>query len=112
MQRLPLRPRDPRRAHSLLQTSLFLSALPPTITEDAIRTWFVTQVPTLKPEHIKSITLVPASKCAFVNFRRREEAEAAALRCAVKVQIEGQDVRVAWGRSRPVGKGKAAAKAE
>ncbi|CEH17829.1 pre-mrna-splicing factor slt11 [Ceraceosorus bombacis] len=81
-------------------TSLFLSSLPPTATEDSLRTYFVTTVPNLAPESIKSITHVPTSKCAFVNFKRREDAESAAMRCAVKVLIDGKEVRVAWGRSR------------
>lgn len=83
------------------QTSLFLSSLPQDCTEDVIRTWFLSKVPSLRGEHIKSVTMVPASKCAFVNFRRREEAEEAAQRCAVKVELAGKEVRVAWGRSRP-----------
>ncbi|CAO1631750.1 unnamed protein product [Parajaminaea phylloscopi] len=82
-------------------TSLFLSALPPTVTDAEIRTWFVSNVPSLQPTQIKSITLVQASKCAFVNFKTRHAAEEAALRCAAKVEIAGQPVRVAWGRSRP-----------
>lgn len=88
----------------LAQTSLFLSALPPTITDAEIRTWFVTNVPSLQPHQIKSITLVQTSKCAFVNFRTRAAAEEAALRCAAKVEMGGKEVRIAWGRSRPAKK--------
>lgn len=80
--------------------SLFLSSLPPTVTEDEIRTFFITSVPTLQPHQIKSITLVSASKCAFVNFTSRQAAEAAAERCSIKVELGGQQVRVSWGRSR------------
>ncbi|PWN20130.1 pre-mRNA-splicing factor SLT11 [Microstroma glucosiphilum] len=85
-------------------TSLFLSALPPTITDAEIRTWFVTNVPSLQPHQIKSITLVQTSKCAFVNFRTRAAAEEAAMRCAAKVEMGGKEVRIAWGRSRPAKK--------
>ncbi|EPQ31865.1 uncharacterized protein PFL1_00064 [Pseudozyma flocculosa PF-1] len=85
--------------------SLFLSALSPTTTEDEIRTFFINSVPQLQPHHIKSITLVAASKCAFVNFKTRQAAEWAAERCAIKVELGGKEVRVGWGRSRPGKKG-------
>lgn len=85
--------------------SLFLSSLDARTTEDTIRTYFVTTTPTLRPESIRSITLVPSSHCAFVNFKTRADAEAAALRAAVKVHLDGREVRVAWGRAKP---GKAA----
>ncbi|PWN54238.1 hypothetical protein IE53DRAFT_365660 [Violaceomyces palustris] len=86
-------------------TSLFLSSLPPEINEDQIRTFFIKSVPQLEPHHIKSITMVAASKCAFINFKTREQAEWAALRCSVKVEIAGKECRVSWGRSRPARKG-------
>jgi pre-mRNA-splicing factor RBM22/SLT11 len=38
---------------------------------------------------------------AFVNFASREAAEHAAERSAVKFEIEGTEVKVQWGRSRP-----------
>lgn len=71
----------------------------------------MTSVPNLQSHHIKSITLVPTSKCAFVNFRAREQAEWAAERCAVKVEIGGKEIRVSWGRSRPGKKGGASTSA-
>lgn len=61
----------------------------------------MTNVASLQPHQIKSITLVQTSRCAFVNFKTRHAAEEAALRCAAKVDMGGQQVRVAWGRSRP-----------
>lgn len=47
--------------------------------------------------------LVPTSKVAFVNFTDRKAAEVAAERSAVagKVVIDGKEVKVQWGRSRP-----------
>jgi pre-mRNA-splicing factor RBM22/SLT11 len=68
----------------------------------------VQTAPSLKSESIKSVNLVKASNCAFVNFRSRKEAEAAAERCAVKLVLDGQEVRVSWGRSRPKKGGKKA----
>ncbi|CAO1631535.1 unnamed protein product [Sympodiomycopsis kandeliae] len=91
-------------------TSLFLSSLPESITDAEIRTWFVTNVPTLQPHQIKSITLVSTSKCAFVNFKNRSSAEEAAMRCTAKVHLGGQEVRVSWGRSRPKKKDDSVAK--
>lgn len=82
-------------------TSLFLSSLPPNISDAAIRTWFITNCPTLQPHQIKSITLVTTSNCAFVNFKTRAAAEEAALRCAARVELEGKTIAVKWGRSRP-----------
>lgn len=88
-------------------TSLFLSALSPSTDEAKIRTFFVQSVPGLRGEGgIKSITMVPTSKCAFVNFASRPAAESAALICAFKMQLDGKEIRVAWGRSRPGGKAK------
>lgn len=84
-----------------MQTSLFLSSLPESITDAEIRTWFITNTPTLQPHQIKSITLVSSSHCAFVNFKNRKAAEEAAMRCAARVEMGGVEVKVAWGRSRP-----------
>jgi len=82
-------------------TSLFLSALSPSTDEAQIRTFFVQSVPGLKSDGIRSVTMVPTSKCAFVNFANRSAAESAAERCAFKMDLNGTEVRVAWGRSRP-----------
>ncbi|KAH8928878.1 hypothetical protein BT69DRAFT_1346340 [Atractiella rhizophila] len=81
-------------------TSLFLSSLPPDVTESEIRTHYVQNVPDLQPHNIKSIVLVPASNCAFVNFSDRKAAESAATRSAVEVVLGGKAVKVSWGRSR------------
>lgn len=87
---------------SLLQTSLFLSSLPESATEDDIRAFYLA-TPTLAPTSLKSIVLVATSKVAFVNFADRKSAELAAERSAVagKVVIGGKEVKVQWGRSRP-----------
>lgn len=82
------------------QTSLFLTSLPATATEDAIRHWF-TSTGGLPDNKLKSIVLVSASKSAFVNFRDRDAAELAAEKCSVGVKVDGHPVKVQWGRSRP-----------
>lgn len=84
--------------------SLFLSSLPENIGEDTIRAWFVEVTPQLQAEHIKSITLVPTSKCAFVNFTTRDAAVKAAQQCSPKIDLGGKEVRVTWGRSKPAKK--------
>ncbi|KAK4702135.1 pre-mRNA-splicing factor RBM22/SLT11, partial [Phenoliferia sp. Uapishka_3] len=83
-------------------TSLFLSSLPDSATEDLIRSFYLS-TPSLAPTSLKSIVLVPTSKVAFVNFSDRKSAEIAAERSAVagKVTIDGKEVKVQWGRSRP-----------
>lgn len=89
------------------QTSLFLTALPPSATEDHVRHFYQT-THSMPPSALKSVVLVPASKVAFVNFTSRAAAETAAIKSASRVVIDGQEVKVQWGRSRPK-KGPAAA---
>ncbi|GAA6012407.1 hypothetical protein JCM11491_004323 [Sporobolomyces phaffii] len=80
-------------------TSLFLTSLPVTATEESIRQFYVSaSVPASK---IKSIVVVSTSKVAFVNFVNREAAEKAAEVSGVGVKVDGHDVKVQWGRSRP-----------
>lgn len=78
--------------------SLFLSGLPE-MSEENLRAAFLASVPGLKQEQIRGVTLVPASHCAFVNFTSRDAAERAAESLAVKVEIDGKEVRLAWGRT-------------
>ncbi|GAC99419.1 RNA recognition motif containing protein [Pseudozyma hubeiensis SY62] len=84
--------------------SLFISHLPPSSSESSIRQFFLTLTQQLSPHHIKSITLVPSSNCAFVNFDTREHAELAAKHCASKMWLEDRQVRLMWGRGRPAKK--------
>lgn len=81
-------------------TSLFLTSLPPSITEESIKAFYLSTT-SLPATSLKSVVLVPTSRVAFVNFVDRKSAELAALRSAVKVVIEGTEVKVSWGRSRP-----------
>lgn len=80
------------------QTSLFLTSLPPSATEEHIRSFYLSVVPA---QSLKSVVLVPTSKVAFVNFADRKAAEEAAARSSIKVVIDGAEVKVQWGRSRP-----------
>ncbi|GAA5940995.1 Pre-mRNA-splicing factor ECM2 [Sporobolomyces koalae] len=87
-------------------TSLFLTALPATATEDSIRQFYTAA--SFPANKIKSIVLVSSSKVAFVNFVNREAAEQAAGVSSVGVKVDGHDVKVQWGRSRPKKNGAAA----
>ena len=85
---------------SLFQTSLFLTSLPPSATEEHIRSYYLS-TPGLAASALKSVVLVPTSKVAFVNFVDRKSAEVAADRSSVGVVVDGVTVKCAWGRSRP-----------
>lgn len=83
-----------------MQTSLFLSALAPTVTEDDIRAFYIEQSG-MPPKSLKSVVLVPTSKVAFVNFSDRDQAELAAAKSSARVVLAGKEAKVQWGRSRP-----------
>ncbi|KAL5511132.1 SLT11 [Sanghuangporus vaninii] len=98
-------------------TSLFLSSLPQSATEQAIRTQIVQTLPAsaapspstdANPANaIRSIVHVAKSRCAFVNFVNRNAAERAAEVWSAGLEIDGKRVNVKWGRSRPkAGNGK------
>lgn len=95
---------DARTLSGLHQVSLFISSLPADTTQDSLRSWMTALAPELRTEHIKSITLVTASRCAFVNFTSRQNAERAAAHCSPKMDWDNTTVRITWGRSRPTKK--------
>lgn len=66
-----------------------------------MRTRVVHTLPSVEPAQIKSIVHVAKSRCAFVNFRDRASAERAAEAWASGLEIDGENVVVKWGRSRP-----------
>jgi len=83
-------------------TSLFLTSIPDSASETSIRA----SLPRLPPAAIKSVVLVATSHCAFLNFVDREAAEEAARNVVAsgggaKLTVDGKDVKVQWGRSRP-----------
>jgi pre-mRNA-splicing factor RBM22/SLT11 len=104
---------------TFIQTSLFLSLLSSSSTEQSIRTRVLQSLPAIQPTNLKSIVHVaktkfvidsynknilftyPSSRCAFVNFKDRASAEHAAQAWANGVEIDGETVSVKWGRSRP-----------
>jgi len=83
-------------------TSLFLSPLPPSTTEETLRTHLITSIPSIPQTSIKSIVYVEKNKCAFVNFKDRFNAERAAEAWATGVVVDdGARANVRWGRSKP-----------
>ncbi|RKP10518.1 putative cell wall organization and biogenesis-related protein [Thamnocephalis sphaerospora] len=79
-------------------TSLFVSGVEDSITEEELRNAFVLF------GDIKSVVVARKVQCAFVNFALRNAAEQAAERYGgASLQIKGHTLRVAWGRPRPQG---------
>lgn len=87
-------------------TSLFLTGLAEGTDENQIR---AALPPSLSQGDstmgIKSIIIVAATSCAFLNFYARNSAETAANAIVVKgagpkLEINGATVKVAWGRSK------------
>ncbi|KAG8738721.1 Pre-mRNA-splicing factor slt11 [Ceratobasidium sp. 414] len=81
-------------------TSLFITSLPATATEASVRTSLLSTIPFIPPAAVKSVVHVEKSRCAFVNFRERKDAEQAAEAWANGVEVDGTKVNVKWGRSR------------
>jgi len=79
-------------------TSLFLSSLPASATEQTIRTRVVETLPSIDKQLIKSIVHVAKTRCAFVNFKDRQSAESAAQAWAVGLDFDGERANVKWGR--------------
>jgi len=82
-------------------TSLFLTSLPESATEQSIRTALVSSLPSVPPAQYKSVVHVAKNRCAFVNFTDRASAETAASAWAAGVEVDGAQASVKWGRSRP-----------
>ncbi|KAK0554476.1 Pre-mRNA-splicing factor slt11 [Tilletia horrida] len=82
--------------------TLFLSNLPESSLdgEESIRNWLSETANVDVGESIRSITLVTKTRCAFINFSSRERAEEAAEQCRSKMSMDGQEIRISWGRSR------------
>lgn len=77
--------------------SLFFSGLPE-MDEAQLQAFLVDSVPGLATSDLAKVQRVASSSCAFVHFATRAAAERAASALALKVTMQGHDVRVAWGR--------------
>ncbi|KAI0332146.1 pre-mRNA-splicing factor SLT11 [Cubamyces sp. BRFM 1775] len=81
-------------------TSLFLSSLPASATEESVRTRVLKSLPAVQPSQLKSVVYVAKSRCAFVNWKDRATAELAAQAWANGLEIDGETVSIRWGRSK------------
>ncbi|KAI0748354.1 hypothetical protein C8Q80DRAFT_1171432 [Daedaleopsis nitida] len=81
-------------------TSLFLTSLSASSTEESIRTRVLKSLPSVSPAQLKSVVYVAKTRCAFVNWKDRATAEIAAQAWANGLEIDGETVNVRWGRSK------------
>lgn len=81
-----LPPRDPNI------TSLFVTGVEDDLPEHALRTFFTPF------GLLRSLICSHRSHCAFINYAKREGAEAAAEHCQGKAVIQGCPLRVRWGK--------------
>ncbi|WWC92189.1 pre-mRNA-splicing factor SLT11 [Kwoniella dendrophila CBS 6074] len=83
-------------------TTLLFLGLPQT-TESEVRSALVAYCPFVKPIDLRSITIVDASHCAFINFKQRSLAErsAEALSAQGGIEVGGKKAKVLWGKARP-----------
>jgi len=88
-------------------TSLFITPLPSTTTEQSLRTALLSSIPLIEPSLVKSIVHVEKNRCAFVNFKDRTTAEKAAEAWAAGVNVDGVKANVRWGRSKTSAAGSA-----
>ncbi|KAJ1732776.1 Pre-mRNA-splicing factor slt11 [Coemansia biformis] len=78
-------------------TSLFVMGLGDAVAQDDLRDHFAAY------GELKSVAIAPKGACAFVNFKTRAGAEAAAQAALGGCVVGGQALRVAWGKPRPKG---------
>ena len=89
---LPPQPQDIMPPRDPNITSLFVTGVEDDLPEHALRTFFT-------PFGVlRSIICSHRSHCAFINYTKREEAEAAAEHCQGKAVIMGCPLRVRWGK--------------
>ncbi|KAL7411608.1 hypothetical protein BDY24DRAFT_407479 [Mrakia frigida] len=87
-------------------TTLLLLSLPTAILEPDLRTSLFKALPYIAQTDIKSVVLVEASHCAFINFHTRDKAERAASGLSatggldVQGSVGGKKAKIVWGRAR------------
>ncbi|KAJ1899513.1 Pre-mRNA-splicing factor slt11 [Kickxella alabastrina] len=77
--------------------SLFVMGMDTTVTQQDLRDRFGAY------GELKSIVVPPKGNCAFVNFKSRAVAEAAAAAALGGCIINEKSLKVAWGRPKPKG---------
>ncbi|KAI8321305.1 hypothetical protein GQ54DRAFT_187112 [Martensiomyces pterosporus] len=78
-------------------TSLFVLGMDKSVSQADLRDHFYTY------GELKSIVVVPKGNCAFINFKTRPAAEAAAQAVLGGCSIKGKALRIAWGKPKPKG---------
>ncbi|KAJ1659859.1 Pre-mRNA-splicing factor slt11 [Coemansia sp. RSA 25] len=87
-------------------TSLFVLGLDQSVTQADLRDHF-------SPfGELKSVVVVPKGNCAFVNYKSRAGAEAAASAALGGCSIKDKSLKVSWGKPKPKGPKLELAKAE
>lgn len=94
-------------------TSLYLTSVPSSHNNTDSLTSYFTPLLSNANNGLKNIVPVPATNCAFINFKTREEAENVAEQLSmrniapasgaegkVKISLGDEEVGVQWGRSR------------
>ncbi|KAJ3129070.1 RNA binding motif protein 22 [Nowakowskiella sp. JEL0407] len=80
--------------------SLCVTGIDPEITQQDLKDHFYIF------GEIKSIIPITKTKCAFINFATRESAEIAMEKSYNNLKIKGHDLKVQWGKSKPIGMAK------
>ncbi|KAJ2865066.1 Pre-mRNA-splicing factor slt11 [Coemansia aciculifera] len=78
-------------------TSLFVLGLDQSVTQADLRDHFIPF------GELKSVVVVPKGNCAFVNYKNRAGAEAAALAALSGCSIKDKSLKVTWGKPKPKG---------
>lgn len=89
---LPPQPQDSLPPRDPNITSLFVTGVEDDLPEHALRTFFTPF------GLLRSLICSHRSHCAFVNYAKRESAEAAAEHCQGRAVIQGCPLRVRWGK--------------
>ncbi|KAJ2808614.1 Pre-mRNA-splicing factor slt11 [Coemansia guatemalensis] len=80
-------------------TSLFVMGMDTSVTKDDVHDYFRAY------GDLKSVVVVPKGNCAFVNFKTRADAEAAAQAALGGCVVKDKALRLAWGKPKPKGPG-------
>ncbi|KAI9502166.1 Pre-mRNA-splicing factor slt11 [Coemansia spiralis] len=78
-------------------TSLFVMGMDKTVTQADLRDHFCAH------GELKSVVVVPKGNCAFINFKTRAGAEAAAKAALGGCMVKSKPLRLAWGKPKPKG---------
>mmetsp|Transcript_4949 Transcript_4949/g.12410 ORF Transcript_4949/g.12410 Transcript_4949/m.12410 type:complete len:503 (+) Transcript_4949:572-2080(+) len=82
-------------------TTLYVGGVDPSLTEQDLRNVFYVH------GELRMIKMIPKQSCAFVVYKTREGAEAAADKLYKNLKIKGHSLRIQWGQKQtPAGAGR------